>query len=410
MDRRGTRLAGAILLAALAIRIIFVLATPHYTLVADAIDYDRHAVTLVQDQRFALSYGRPTAFRPPAYPFFLAGVYELSGTADKAQRVEWGRIANAFVGVGIVALIGLIAFQLWGRREALVALALGAIYIPMILVGQSIMSEPLFVLCLLGSIACVLHRRSYPWVIAAGVLMGLAILGRANALILLAPLAFAVWKRPRGLGRPAVLCVAAALTVLPWTIRNYETLHAFVPVSTQLGSALAGTYNSEARADKDNPASWRTLKRVDDYRPIFDKIRSTSEPVLEKQLRSASIDFIKAHPAYVGTVAFWTTRRMLDLAGMDWSIHTAATISATRGWAIAGVICFWIFALLAIFGATTRRARAAPLWVWAVPLLMYLGVVFLVVETPRYRMAIDPFIVLLAALALTRVRTGQKAP
>jgi 4-amino-4-deoxy-L-arabinose transferase-like glycosyltransferase len=410
MDRRGKQIAGAILLAALAIRIIFVLATPNYTLVADALDYDRHATSIVQGHGFALSYGRPTAFRPPAYPIFLAGVYEVVGTGDKAQRVEWGRIANAFVGVGIVALIGLIAFQLWGRREALVALALAAIYIPMILVGQSIMSEPLFVLCLLGSVACVLRSRTYPWVIAAGVLMGLAILGRANALILLAPLAFAVWKRPRGLGAPAVLCVAAALTVLPWTIRNYETFHSFVPVSTQLGSALAGTYNSEAKADRFNPASWRTLKRVDDYRPIFNKIRSTPEPVLEKQLRSASIDFIKAHPAYVLTVAYWTTRRMLDLAGMDWSIHTAATISATRGWAIAGVICFWIFALLAIFGATTRRARAAPLWLWAVPFLMYLGVVFLVVETPRYRMAIDPFIVLLAALALTRARTGPKVP
>jgi 4-amino-4-deoxy-L-arabinose transferase-like glycosyltransferase len=410
MDRRGAGIAGAILLAALAIRVIFVLATPHYTLVHDALDYDRHAASIVQGHGFALSYGRPTAFRPPAYPIFLAGVYEVVGTGDKAQRVEWGRIANAFVGVGIVALIGLIAFQVWGRREALVALALSAIYIPMILVGQSIMSEPLFVLCLLGSIACVLHSRAYPWVIAAGVLMGLAVLGRANALILLAPLAFAVWKRPRGLGQPVVLCVAAALTVLPWTIRNYETFHAFVPVSTQLGSALAGTYNSEARADKVNPASWRTLKRVDDYRPIFSKIRSTSEPVLEKQLRSASIDFIKAHPAYVLTVAYWTTRRMLDLAGMNWSIHTAATISATRGWAIAGVICFWIFALLAMLGATTRRARAAPAWLWAVPLLMYLGVVFLVVETPRYRMAIDPFIVLLAALALTRLRTGRKAP
>ena len=98
---------------------------------------------------------------------------------------------------------------------------------------------------------------------------------------------------------------------------------------------------------------------------------------------------------------------MLDLAGMDWSIHTAATISATRGWAIAGVICFWIFALLAIIGATTRAARAAPLWVWTVPLLMYLSVVFLVVETPRYRTAIDPFIVLLAALALTQWRRSR---
>ena len=407
MDRSGTRIAAALLFAALAIRVAFVLATPNYQLIHDAIDYDRHAASIAQGHGFALSYGRPTAFRPPAYPIFVAGVYKLVGTQSKADRVRAARLANALVSTALVALIGLIAFQLWGRREALVALALGAVYIPLILVGQSVMSEPLFVVCLLGAIAAVLHSRGYRWVVLAGVLTGLAILGRANALILLAPLAFAVWKRPKGFGPPIVLVVAAALTVAPWTIRNAVTLHAFVPVSTQFGSALAGTYNSEARADKVNPASWRTLKRVDDYRPIFNQVRSTPEPVLEKQLRKASIEFIKAHPAYVATVAYWTTRRMLDLAGMEWSIHTAATISATRGWAIAGVICFWVFAVLAIFGATTRRARAAPLWLWSVPLLMYLSVVFLVVETPRYRTAIDPFIVLLAALALTRTRTAR---
>ena len=37
---------------------------------------------------------------------------------------------------------------------------------------------------------------------------------------------------------------------------------------------------------------------------------------------------------------------------------------------------------------------------------MYLSVVFLVVETPRYRTAIDPFIVLLAALALDALWKG----
>jgi hypothetical protein len=31
---------------------------------------------------------------------------------------------------------------------------------------------------------------------------------------------------------------------------------------------------------------------------------------------------------------------------------------------------------------------------------MYVSVVFLVVETPRYRTPVDPFVVLLAALAL----------
>jgi 4-amino-4-deoxy-L-arabinose transferase-like glycosyltransferase len=390
MDRTGTRIAVGLIGVALAIRIAFVLATPGYTLVHDALDYQRHAISLSEGHGFALSYGRPTAFRPPAYPVFLATVYWVTG-----PDVEWGRLANAFVGAGIVALIGVIAFQLWGRRVALVALGLGAVYVPLILVGQAIMSEPLFVLCLLGAIACALRG----WVVPAGVLLGLAILGRANAVILVLPLAAAVW---RGWRPAAVLCVVAALTVLPWTIRNYETFHAFVPVSTQFGSALAGTYNSEARADKKNPASWRTLKRVDDYRPIFNRVRSTPEPVLEKELRRASLEFIKAHPAYVLTVAWWTTRRMLDLAGMDWSIHTAGTISASRGWAIAGVICFWVFAVLAIGGAFTAGARAAPWWLWTVPLLMYLSVVFLVVETPRYRTAIDPFIVLLAALCVSR--------
>jgi 4-amino-4-deoxy-L-arabinose transferase-like glycosyltransferase len=189
MDRSGTRIAAALLFATLAIRVAFVLATPNYQLIHDALDYDNHAASIAQGHGFALSYGRPTAFRPPAYPIFLAGIYKLVGTENKADRVRAARLANAVVGTAIVALIGLLAFQFWGRREALVALALGAVYIPLILVGQSVMSEPLFVLCLLGAIACALRR----WALAAGVLAGLAILGRANALVVLAPLAWAVW-------------------------------------------------------------------------------------------------------------------------------------------------------------------------------------------------------------------------
>ena len=45
-------------------------------------------------------------------------------------------------------------------------------------------------------------------------------------------------------------------------------------------------------------------------------------------------------------------------------------------------------------------ARRTPWYVWAMPILMFFSVVFLVVETPRYRTPIDPFIVLLATAAL----------
>src|SRR4051812_5991531 len=99
-SRRALALPAAIVLAALALRIAFVLLTPDYRLVADALDYDYHAVSLASGHGFALSYGRPTAFRPPAYPLFLAGVYTVFGTGG--DRLEAARIANAFVGAGIV--------------------------------------------------------------------------------------------------------------------------------------------------------------------------------------------------------------------------------------------------------------------------------------------------------------------
>ena len=155
MDRTGTRIAAAILFAALAIRIVFVLATPDYTLVHDALDYDRHAVVDRRRARVRAVLRAPDRVPPARVPDLPRRRLRSS---TRTRHVEWAaRIANAFVGTGIVALIGLIAFQLWGRRVALIALALGAIYIPLILVGQSIMSEPLFVLCLLGAIACVLQ-------------------------------------------------------------------------------------------------------------------------------------------------------------------------------------------------------------------------------------------------------------
>src|SRR5436190_23913805 len=57
--------------------------------------------------------------------------------------------------------------------------------------------------------------------------------------------------------RMSVMVVAAVLTVIPWTVRNLLTVHAFVPVSTEVGYTLAGTYNQASRADVRWPAVWK---------------------------------------------------------------------------------------------------------------------------------------------------------
>jgi hypothetical protein len=177
-----------------------------------------------------------------------------------------------------------------------------------------------------------------------------------------------------------------------------------VPVTTQLGWALAGTYNDEARTDPENPGSWRSLRRVPEYRPLTEPWKTTPEAPMERRLRRVALDYVRTHPGYVATVAYWNTRRLLDLSSLRWSRHTASTISVTPGWADVGVICFWSFALLALAGATRPAVRRVPAFVWAVPLVMYLSVVFLAAETPRYRAPLDPFVILLAALALASLR------
>ena len=421
--RPGWLAAGAavLLLVALVLRLAYVAATPGYVVTGDARDYDGHARSIAAGHGFSatLAYGRPTAFRPPGYPYFLAGVYRLAGVdrAGATRRSHVARIAQAYVGTAVVALIGLVAAQVAGGVVGVWALGLGAIFVPLITVGGSVMSEPLFDVFMLAALAAALqHRRSgqgYRWVVLAGVMAGLSILTRANALVLLAPLAFAAWHgRPRlsraALGPPAVLCLVAGLTVAPWTIRNERVFGMFVPVSTQLGSALAGTYNDAARADTVNPASWRSLKHVRDYARFTSQIRREPEPVLEQQLRTASLDYAKAHPGYVAKVGWWNTVRTFDLAGLHRSRATAAVIGIGRSWSDAGVVCFWAFAALAVAGSLGGYARRTPAFVWAVPVLMFLSVIFLVVETPRYRTPIDPFVIILAAMALAGL-SGRRA-
>ena len=115
--RRLPRLGLAVwllLALALAIRLGYVAVTPDYELVHDARDYDYHARSIAEGEGYGLSFRRPTAFRPPGFSFFLAGVYDVAGVqrAKPSRRLPVARVAQALVGTLAVALIGVLAAQL----------------------------------------------------------------------------------------------------------------------------------------------------------------------------------------------------------------------------------------------------------------------------------------------------------
>ena len=73
-----------------------------------------------------------------------------------------GRLAAAVLGVISVALIGVIAQLLWSRRVAIVAMALAAVYPPLVLLSGTLLSESLGLPLVLGLVALVLAYRDVP--------------------------------------------------------------------------------------------------------------------------------------------------------------------------------------------------------------------------------------------------------
>jgi hypothetical protein len=100
------------------------------------------------------------------------------------------------------------------------------------------------------------------------------------------------------------------------------------------------------------------------------------------------------------SAAVHNTLRMFELEGdVAWRA-SAAAIGLRANVAHTGVIAFWILCLLALAGVFTRAARAAPGWIWWLPVLYALSIVFVNVETPRFREPVDPFLILLGACAV----------
>ncbi len=96
----------------------------------------------------------------------------------------------------------------------------------------------------------------------AGALAGTAILTRQNGGVVLTVILVGLFLASRSqrwqsaVKLPAVAACAAILVVLPWTIRNAVELHDFIPVATQTGLLLGGTYNADADGSDDLRGRW----------------------------------------------------------------------------------------------------------------------------------------------------------
>ncbi|MDQ6746433.1 MAG: glycosyltransferase family 39 protein [Actinomycetota bacterium] len=395
----------------------FTLFTP---VTLDPADFSRTGLSIAQGHGYPDTNrapgGGPSAFRPPGYPVFLAAIYAVAGQ----EAPPAARVVESLLGALSVALIGLIATRIWGRRIGVMALGIAAVAPPLVVLSTALVSESLFVPLILAAVAAGLEARRSPhplrWAIFTGVLIGLAELTRTNALLLLPPLAYALWAtaRPRfgrALLRPALVIAATVLTVAPWTVRNWFVLHHFVPVSSEVGYTLAGTYNLASRQDHHWPAVWKEAEHGAsvEYSPILfnASIHRWNEVTLDNNLLSAAIADIRKDPSYMLTAAAWNAVRMFHLGELDFGVANLRDTGIPKIPAWMEVSGFYVLGLLALIGLATRRVRRAPLWLWLVPVL--LASTLFVTGFIRFRAGLDPFLVLLAALGVVHLLDRRSA-
>lgn len=409
----------AVLAVALAVRVAAVGATHDYKPYGDAIDYDKHGAVL----EFAHSYPytgfaaprTATAFRPPAYPYLLAGAYGLS-----ASRWTVGRLAGAILGVLAIALLYLIAHAVWGRRTALWSAGFGAVFPPLVLLSTGLVAENLFLPVMLGAVACTFAARRSShvlyWSLAAGAMCGLAALTRGNGLLLLVPVGLGLATVGRGRGARALLAPGAAvlatlLVLTPWTLRNADVFHRFLPLGTEAGFTVAGTYNQIAAKDDKYQGLARLLTDVPEYRPLLGQ-PGVNESELSSDLGQKGFRYLRHHLGYFATVV-----RLAMLRSFD--VGKAHTFRSAQHWSEMGIPHGWrwwlrwslyLTLVLAACGLVVlwRGGVRGPPFMWWAPVIVFLGSVW-VVGGPRYRAPLDPFIAMLAGVALAAL-AARRSP
>lgn len=410
---KSTRLILLIVLAvALVSRIAGVLLLTNPSEPEGDIQHDMYARSLVAGNGFRIdgvlaatghetpgSFGHDTlySFKPPLYPLFLAGIYKT--------------MSRNFIAVGIVqAILGMLTCLLVYRigkrmfecRVGLLAAGILAVYPYHVIMAARVSDTTLFTLLMSLSVVAFMDLAEKPAgarVIGAGVTLGAGILCRSNMLFF-APLAMLwllirMWPdNKRAFIVATGTGVVMVLALLPWMARNYAVHGQFV---------LLGTNGGYTFWQSHNPFTAKYLRMGSDLDPIaFNEgidwqskgLDDLSEADQDHWFYQEGFRFISQHPFESIRLAgqklwcLWGWQLYPDSGNLRKNALFAITYVPILVLGVVGLIL------------SRRRWRSASL-LWGAFLAFSLVYVVFYGKT-IYRCPLDPFIIVFAAIALTR--------
>jgi 4-amino-4-deoxy-L-arabinose transferase-like glycosyltransferase len=231
--------------AALTLRLFFVFVFP--VVQGDSLIYGDIAKNWLGHGIYGVTDGaiiRPTLIRLPGYPAFLAAVFSVFGREHYTAVM----VVQALLDVNTCLVIAAMALELMNERAAKAAYLLAALCPFIANYTATPLTETLAIFCTahalyygVRGIHCLQagEPATRIWLVA-GLWTGAAMLLRPDSGLLLAALGLALLVllfRPAQRRREtaalacAALLLASIVPLIPWTVRNWRTMHSLQPLA-----------------------------------------------------------------------------------------------------------------------------------------------------------------------------------
>jgi len=168
----------------------------------------------------------PEDFRPPAYPYFLAGIYRLFGE----PLFLYATLIQALLGAFLPVVIFFTAKKLFGQDIAVCAAWLSAFYPPLIFIQLQPLADPFQVFFIMLALFCFIcgtdEKLNFFWLSLSGAAIGIGYLFRVEIFLLIPVfclLLFYLFRFSlRTLKGIAVVLVCCAIFIGPWVVWTHQ--------------------------------------------------------------------------------------------------------------------------------------------------------------------------------------------
>ena len=372
---------------ALLVRLSYALPLPPGRLSPDAVDWMESAWKLSQGG------GLGAVWRAPGFIFFLSLIFSVFGKSVLAVR-----IAQALLGALTCVLTYKTGKRLFSEGTGRLAAVLLSFYPYSVAYTGDLLSETFLTFMIAASVFLTVKAAQEPgWknAAAAGVVFGLTALTKSTVLPFFAfACAWLWWNTGRfRLALAAGLCAAAA--ILPWSLRNYVHYDKgyVTPVSSpwfQLyGSSCDTAFWSEVGGERDTPQNEEMTAPA--IPADWEYLLTLPLPERDRICKEKALTWMRGNPDkmlalfWLRIKHFW---RLYPMMAYPWQKYAAM---ATSG----------LYIPLAFIGFLLSLGRFRQTSLLAGLFILYTAVHMFFVVVLRYRVPIDPYIIILAAFAVT---------